>query len=180
MLPAELQTPAAWDRYLANLTEALAQVASQLPLLHTVQPPASASSLNQAITEVELALRSFTMALLEYTSERLRCAKLAATGSEHLLFPRLQLLLYTAFSTGAVPQSWITSLVTPIFKEDATDTANYRPIALGEPLSRLYASILVQRLGKCKNQHNFEVSYSGRLQTRPQHQPPSICSTACH
>ena len=137
MLPADLQTPTAWDRYLANLTTALAQVASQLPLLHTVQPPAPAISLIQAITEVELALRSFIMALPEYTSERLRCAKLAATGSEHLLFPRLQLLLYTAFSTGAVPQSWITSLVTPIFKEDATDTANYRPIAVqqGCPLS---------------------------------------------
>ena len=74
MLPAELQTPASWDGYLANLTAALARVGSQLPLLHTVQPPAPASSLNQAITEVELALRIFTMALLEYTSERLHCA----------------------------------------------------------------------------------------------------------
>ncbi|KAA6421290.1 MAG: hypothetical protein FRX49_08776 [Trebouxia sp. A1-2] len=46
-----------------------------------------------------------------------------------------------------VPQSWKTSLVTPVFKHgDATDTANYRPISVGEPISRLYANIMVQRL----------------------------------
>ena len=49
-----------------------------------------------------------------------------------------------------------TSLVTPIFKKgDATDTANYRPIAVGEPLSRLYASILVQRLVQYTEQHGL-------------------------
>ena len=61
--------------------------------------------------------------------------------------PCLHLLFNTAFSTGAVPQSRNTSLVTLIFKKsDNTDTANYRPIAVSEPSSRLYASILVQRL----------------------------------
>ena len=66
---------------------------------------------------------------------------------EHLLLPCLQMLLNTAFSSGTVPQSWKTSLVTPIFKRgNATDTAHYRPIAVGKPPSRLYASILGQRL----------------------------------
>lgn len=38
-------------------------------------------------------------------------------------------------------------MITPIFKKrDATNTANYRPIAVGEPISRLYAGILAQRL----------------------------------
>ena len=96
--------------------------------------------------------------MLGYTSEMLRYAKLAATdpAPEHLLVPCLQLVSNTAFSTGSVPQSWKTSLITPIFKEgDATDTANYRPIAVGEPLSRLYASILVQRLAHFAEQHDL-------------------------
>jgi len=65
----------------------------------------------------------------------------------HLLVPCLVVLFNAAFSTGQVPQSWKTSEVTPVFKPgDATDTANYRPISVGEPISRLYASIMVQRL----------------------------------
>ena len=44
---------------------------------------------------------------------------------EHLLGPCLQLLNNIAFSTGSVPQSWKTLLVTPIFEkgDEATDTA---------------------------------------------------------
>ena len=90
-------------------------------------------------------------ALLGCTSELLRYAKMTATEEDpaaaHLLVPCLQLLFNTAFSTGAVPQSRNTSLVTLIFKKsDNTDTANYRPIGVSEPSSILYASILVQRL----------------------------------
>ena len=65
----------------------------------------------------------------------------------HLLAPCLVVLFNAAFTTGQVPQSWKTSLVTPVFKHgDATDTANYRPISVGEPISRLCANIMVQRL----------------------------------
>ena len=86
-----------------------------------------------------------------YTSELLRYAQLVATPDDpapaHLLAPCLVMLFNVAFSTGQVPQSWKTSLVTPVFKRgDATDTANYRPISVGAPISRLYASIMVQRL----------------------------------
>ena len=42
MLPPELQIPAAWDRYLANLTAPPAHIADQLPLPHTPGPPAPA------------------------------------------------------------------------------------------------------------------------------------------
>ena len=166
MLPPELQTPAAWDGYLSSLTAPPAHIADQLPLPHTPQPPAPATCLDQPLTEAEIEVglqklhNGRSGALLGYTSELLRYAKLTATEEDpapaHLLVPCLQLLFNTAFSTGAVPQSWKTSLVTPIFKKgDATDTANYRPIAVGEPLSRLYASILVQRLVQFTEQQDL-------------------------
>ena len=83
---------------------------------------------------------------LGYISELLRYAKLTADHEDpappHLLAPCLLVLFNAAFRTGQIPQSWKTSLVTPIFKKGhATDTANYRPvlvpIAVGEPINRL-------------------------------------------
>ena len=157
VLPQQLQQPSAWDGFIANLTAAPAQLATQLPAPHTPQPPVPADSLNQPLTlaEVEAALQRLhngrSGAMLGYTSELLRYAKLAATPEDpapaHLLAPCLLVLFNAAFSTGQVPLSWKSSLVTPIFKKgDATDTANYRPIAVGEPISRLYAGILAHRL----------------------------------
>ena len=124
---SELQTPAAWDGYLSSLTAPPAHIADQLPLPHTPQPPAPAACLDQPLTEAEIEVglqklhNGRSGALLGYTSELLRYAKLTATEEDpapaHLLVPCLQLLFDTAFSTGAVPQSWKTSLVTPIFQE---------------------------------------------------------------
>ena len=56
---------------------------------------------------------------------------------------------------------------TPILKKgDATDTANYRPTSVGEPISRLYASIMLQRLVKCTEQK--QLRYSTQTGYRPQ------------
>ena len=166
LLPTQLQHPSAWDGFIANLTAPPAQHASQLPPPHTAQPPVPASSLNRPLTlsEVEIALQNLhngrSPAMLGYTSELLRYAKLSATPEDpapaHLLAPCLLVLFNAAFSAGQVPQSWKSSLVTPIFKKgDATDTANYRPIAVGEPISRLYASILAQRLVQYTEEHQL-------------------------
>ena len=155
LLPRELHDPAAWDSFLSKLTAPPAQQATQLPAPHTTQPPAPAHSLNQPLTLAEVGLQHLhngrSGALHGYTSELLRYAQRVATPDDpapaHLLAPCLVVLFNAAFSTGQVPQSWKTSLVTPVFKRgDATDTANYRPISVGEPISRLSASIMVQRL----------------------------------
>ena len=77
---------------------------------------------------------------------------------------RLALSCYifnTAFRTGQVPQLWKTSLVTPIFKKE---DANYRPILVGEPISRLYASIMVQR-AKYNEQRQLRSSTQTQLGT---------------
>ena len=153
-LPKELQTPAAWDAFLNKLISPPTQHATQLPAPHTAQPPVPAHSLNQPLTlaEVEVGLQQLhngrSGALHGYTSELLRYAKLVPTpdapAPAHLLAPCLVVLFNAAFSTGQVPQSWKTSLVTPVFKKgDATDTTNYRPISVGEPISRFYASSMV-------------------------------------
>lgn len=166
LLPLQLQHPAAWDAFITQLTAPPPQYASSLPSPHTTQPPAPAASLNQLLTleEVEAALRSLhngrSAAMLGYTSELLRYAQLSATPEmpvpPHLLAPCLLVLFNAAFSTGQVPLSWKSSLVTPIFKKgDATDTANYRPIAVGEPIGRLYASILASRLVKYTEQQQL-------------------------
>ena len=91
----------------------------------------------------------------------LRYAQLTATDEDPAPEHLSSWCLAFSFSStqlsaqGPVPQSWKTSLVTPIFnKGDATDTANYRPIAVGEPLCRLVASILVQRLVHFTEQHD--------------------------
>ena len=53
----------------------------------------------------------------------------------------------------------------PLKKDDATDTADYKPTAVGEPFSRLYASILLQRLPQITEQHDL------RFPTQAGHRP---------
>ena len=51
------------------------------------------------------------------------------------------------FQTGSVPAEYNLSLVTPVYKRgDQRDTASYGAIAGAEPVMRLYACILDQRL----------------------------------
>jgi hypothetical protein len=51
------------------------------------------------------------------------------------------------FATGVVPAEWDRCLITPVHKRGSMlSTANYRPIAVGDPLSRLYALVLQARL----------------------------------
>ena len=132
------------------------QPATQLPM-PTPQPPAPASCLGQSITEadIEVSLQMLhngrSAALLGYTSELLRYAKLVLTDAdpapEHLLLPCYRSSSTQQSAWAQCPSHGKTLLVTSILKRgDVTDTANYRPIAIGEPLCRLYASILVQRL----------------------------------
>ena len=167
MLPDGLQdTLATWDTFLSKLTSPPTQHATQLPAPHIAQPPVPAHSLNQTLTlaEVEVGKQQLhngrSSALHGYPLELLIYAKLVPipefSAPAHLLAPCLVVLSNTAFSTGQVPQSWKTSLVTHVFKKrDATDTANYRPISVGEPISRLYASIMVQRLVKYTDLHQL-------------------------
>ncbi len=53
-----------------------------------------------------------------------------------MLLPALTTMLNAAFLSGEIPDQWNTSMVTPIYKKgEATDTVNYRRIAVAASLS---------------------------------------------
>ena len=65
----------------------------------------------------------------------------------NVLVPAITAVLNCWFRTGVVPAAANISLITPIHKRgDATELGNYRPIAVGEPLLRLFAALLNARL----------------------------------
>lgn len=75
-----------------------------------------------------------------------------------------------AYSSGKVPIQWQTALITPIFKHgDASDPANYTPVAVVEPLCRLYANILNHRLTRYTEQQQLrthtQAGYRSHLST---------------
>ena len=68
---------------------------------------------------------------------------------ENVLAPALVAVLNSAFVAGQVPPYVNGSLITPVHKKGSkVDTLNYRPIAVTEPIMRLYAGILNARILK--------------------------------
>jgi hypothetical protein len=93
-------------------------------------------------------------------AELLRYAQAPPTGDvprpPHLLAPMLLEALNAAFRSGQVPARFNTGLVTPVYKRgDACEPGNYRPIAVTEPIMRLYAGILNRRLVQFTEQHRL-------------------------
>ena len=73
-----------------------------------------------------------------------------------ILAPLLTRLLNLCFRSGLLPPCIASALVTPIHKKGCTlDTANYRPIAVGEPLYRLYTIIRNRRLVDWSEEHQL-------------------------
>jgi len=80
-----------------------------------------------------------------------------------LLATLLTTLLNSAFRQGAIPASFNSSLITPVFKKgDFFNTASHRPIAVAAPFMRLYAVILNARLMAFAEEHGLRAeSYTG-------------------
>ena len=119
----------------------------------------SGAALDGDITqqEVELALPKLSngkaVGGAGWPAELLRYAAHHVTmedGSRHkvwVLDPLLTRFLNHCFRADALPPCISSALVIPIDKDVCTlDAANYRPIAVGEPLYRLYIIILNRRL----------------------------------
>jgi len=108
-----------------------------------------------SVGDIEFGLRKLntgrTSGFKGYPAELLSCSKNIPTQDDRLpesvLGPTLADILNTMYTTATIPRGANVHLVTPVFKkEDPLSTANYRPIAVPEPLMRLYSTILDNRL----------------------------------
>jgi len=147
-----------WDTYICALADCGCPSGTHLPAAAYTQFPVEAGiCLNDPIAqgEVEEALQKPHNGQAKgadgMSAELLRYAKGKYEKGEpmpqHLLAPSLTTLLNSAFRQGALPASFNSSLITPVFKKgDFFDTANHRPIAVTAPIMRLYAVILTARL----------------------------------
>ena len=157
-LPPQLESPSVWLPYIKNLANPNLPSDCVLPTgAYPQLPQLQAFSLNSTITSEEVLKH---LKLLNngrspghngLPSELLRYAIPHATpecpSPQHKLVQPLTCLLNMYFSSGHIPESLNHSLITPVYKKgDKTDTSNYRPIAVSDPILRLYASILNTRL----------------------------------
>lgn len=156
-----MQQLEAWDAFLAELARRPVPPGVQVPPAAPLRPVAVlrglAASLNVPLTsaEVQAALRTLhngrSAGVSGLPAELLRYAigLPDSTGEPqpHILLPALTAVLNSMFQSGEVPAALNVSLVTPVYKRGpAAEPGNYRPIAVGEPLLRLYASILNRRV----------------------------------
>eukprot|EP00775_Hariotina_reticulata_P001794 gene1794-biopygen3235 len=66
---------------------------------------------------------------------------------DYILLPVLHQLLSAAFEVKEVPAVWCTAYVSAVFKKgDASDLDNYRPIAVGAVLGKLFSMLVDARL----------------------------------
>lgn len=157
-LPASLCRVQVWDGYLRRLSDCGSALVPSLPQAsHPLQPHPDAARLDEPITEDEVLEgllklhKDRATGAQGYPAELLKAAQPVALPGEirepHVLAPLLTRLFNAAFQAGHLPSHINRSLVTPVFKRgDPGDPANYRPIAVTEPLSRLYATVLNARL----------------------------------
>jgi hypothetical protein len=162
-LPLPLSHPSQWNDWLRNLT--CPSAAPLTPATPTIGPVPTqllqvAATLNEPFTadEVALALKRLnnhkSPGFGGICSEFFRYAVFQPPPIDgqrqrpvHVLVECIAKLMNAVFTKGVVPAQWDLSLITPVHKRGSPlSTANYRPIAVGEPLARLYAVLLQMRL----------------------------------
>ena len=167
-LPIGLQRVQAWESYIANLSHCGSAEGCSLPgAAYPQQLQADALNVPISLQEVLVGLQKLhngrSSGSLGIPAELYRYAHAPTSPgeapSEHLLAPVLTKVLNSLFQAGTVPACVNEGLVTPVFKKgDPFHTANYRPIAVTEPLMRLYAAILNVRLQSFTEQHHLRAA----------------------
>ena len=178
-LPIQLQSVSAWDLYLHKLARPCLPQGSCLPYeAYPQRPFDKAACLNQPISlgEIEMHLKQLhngrACGKTGHVSELLRYAVKPPTPENpqprHKLIRALHDLLNAFLDEGKVPCALNHALVTPVYKKgDRNDCSNYRPIAVTEPIMRLYTGILNTRL--LEFTETTEARASAQAGFRPQH-----------
>ena len=167
-MPLHLRDPQAWETYIHLQSARQAPPGRHLP----ASPPAAHASpvpssavLGAAARQLDAVITPTEVSAAMAALHNGRSAGAAAQPAEflrygvapkcetdtrpptHILAAPLAHLFTEVMRRGAIPEGWKTSVITPILKRgDPADTANYRPIAVGVPLVRLYANLLNRRL----------------------------------
>ena len=182
-LPAALSAHSAWTSFHANLCSPPAVRLRPVPQPATGSqpgPPLEDLEGDISLAEVKKALprlangkatgqAGWPAELLRYAAYHVQLED----GSKFkvwLLAPLLTALLNACFTKGVLPAGISSALVTPVHKKGCTmDPSNYRPIAVGEPLYRLYTIILNARLVAWSELHNLrspaQAGFRPRLST---------------
>jgi hypothetical protein len=176
-IPLALQDPTLWDPLLRKLMRRDASYpdATMVPTdLVPAERTSAAAPLNEAFSEAELeaALKRLnngrSAGYAGFPSELYRYAVYippADSGEQprNVLVPALTSVMNAVLRTSHVPSDWCLSIITPVYKSGSRlDVNNYRPIAVGEPLARLLAVLLNERLSKyLENNHLLSDSQAG-------------------
>ena len=172
-LPQPLQRPQVWNEFMLRLTTLGSQSGEGEPtelsyVAYPLQMSSPAHDLNApfSLEEVENGLRALNngkaSGFLGYPAELLRYAQKPPRENgvpyPHVLSRVLQGVLNGLFRQGEIPSSHNISIVTPTIKDSKAnllDTGNYRPLAVPEPLMRMYSSMLDKRLANHLDEHEF-------------------------
>ena len=180
-LPAALSAHSAWTSFHRSLcAPPAARIRPSRP--RAPQPPPPVDALDASITqaEVEKALPKLSNGKAAgnagWPAELLRRASYHVQLEDGrrvkvwMLAPILTAFLNSCFVQGRLPACVSSALVTPVHKKGAVaDTANYRPIAVGEPLYRRYTIILNARLVAWSEEHGLRSPAQAGF--RPGHSP---------